>query len=90
MNPEMTRRIDAILARIKDPESGLSLDRLGVVTKVRYNETKQEMYIFTDFTDHLPSCFTCRGIAMMIMSSLIRNLKGEFEKEFPGIMVEFV
>ncbi|MBN2398346.1 MAG: hypothetical protein JXI32_08190 [Deltaproteobacteria bacterium] len=90
MNLEMTRKIDTILARVKDPESGLSLDRLGVVTRARYNEAKREMYIFTDFTDHLPSCFTCRGIAMAIMSSLMRDLKNEFEKEFPDITIEFV
>jgi len=90
MHPEMTRKIDAILARVKDPESGLPLDRLGLVTRVRYNEALQEVYIFTDFTDHLPSCFTCRGIAMAIMSSLVRDLRGEFEKEFPDITIEFV
>ena len=90
MNPEMTRKIDAILARIKDPESGLPLDRLGVVTRVRYNEEKQEMYLFTDFMSHLPSCNTCRGIAGAIISTLMRNLKEEFEKEFPEITIEFV
>ncbi len=90
MNPEMIRKIDAILARIKDPESGLSLDRLGVVTRVRYNEMKREMYLFTDFTDHFPGCFTCRAIALAITSSLMRDLKREFEKEFPDISIEFV
>ncbi len=66
MNPEMIRKIDAILARIKDPERGLSLDRLGVITRVRYNEMEREMYLFTDFTDHFPGCFTCRAIALAI------------------------
>lgn len=90
MDPEMTHKIDAILGRVKDPESGLPLNRLGVITRVRYNEKKQEMYIFTDFTDHMPSCFTCRGITMAIVSSLMRDLQGEFKKEFPDITVEFV
>mgnify|MGYP001364956915 CR=1 FL=1 len=90
MNPEMVQKIDAILERIKDPESGLSLDRLGIVERVRYNEEKREMYLFTDFTDHLPSCFTCRGIALAIMSSIMRDLKKEFEREFPGIVIKYV
>ncbi|MBW2559075.1 MAG: hypothetical protein JRD69_09645 [Deltaproteobacteria bacterium] len=90
MDPEMTRKIDAILARIKDPESGLSLDRLGVVTRVRYNEERQVMYLFTDFLSHLPNCATCRGIAGAIISSLMKSLKEEFEKEFPDITIEFV
>ena len=90
MNKEMVQKIEAILGRVRDPESGVTLDRLGIVERVRYNEKKQEMYLFTDFTGHLPSCFTCRGIALAIMSSLLRELKEEFEKEFPGITIEFV
>lgn len=90
MDPEMTDKIDAILGRVKDPESGLSLDRLGIVTRVRYNEEKREMYLFTDFAAHLPACNTCRSIAVAIMSSLMRALKEEFEKEFPDIAIEFV
>jgi len=90
MDPEMTQKIGAILGRIKDPESGLSLDRLGIVTRVRYNEEKREMYLFTDFLGHLPSCNTCRGIAVAIMSSLMRSLKEEFENEFPDITIEFI
>lgn len=86
----MTRKIDAILGRVKDPESGLSLDRLGIVTRVRYSEEKREMYLFTNFLNHLPSCPTCRGIAVAIMSSLMKSLKEEFKKEFPDITIEFV
>jgi len=90
MDPEMTRKIDAILSRITDPESGLPLDRLGVVTRIRYNAEKKEIYLFTDFSSHLPSCATCRGIAGAIISSLMRKLKEEFEKEFPESTIEFV
>lgn len=90
MDSEMKQKIDKILARVKDPESGLSLDQLGVVTRVRYNEEKREMYLFTDFLSHLPTCNTCRGIALAIMSSLMRSLKEEFEIEFPDLYIEFV
>ncbi len=90
MDPEMTQKIDAILKRIKDPESGLSLDRLRVINRVRYNEEKQKMYIFTDFQSHITSCNTCRGIAMAIMSSIMKRLKEEFDNEFPDISIEFV
>jgi len=90
MDPEMTQKIDAILKQIKDPESGLSLDRLRVINRVRYNEEKQKMYIFTDFQSHITSCNTCRGIAMAIMSSIMKRLKEEFDNEFPDISIEFV
>lgn len=90
MNPEMTRKIAAILDRVKDPESGLALDRLGIIERVRYNEEKQQMYIFTNFLGHLPNCSSCSGIAMALMATIQRNLADEFKKEFPQLDIEFV
>ena len=90
MDTKMTKQIDDILDRVKDPESGLSMARLGIVTRVRYNEKKREMYVFTDFQKHFPACNTCRGIALAIMSSLMRTLKEEFEREFPRLVIVFV
>jgi len=90
MTPEMTAAIDSILDRVKDPESDLFLARLGLVKRVRYNEEKKEMYIFTDFLSHRPACISCEGIAMAIMSTILKNLEKEFKKEFPDLAVEFV
>ncbi len=67
----MTEKIASILERVKDPESGLSVEEVGVVKRVRYNEEKKEMYIFTDFVSHLPGCLTCVGIAMAVMSTIV-------------------
>lgn len=90
MDPEMSQKIQSILERIKDPESDLSVERLGIVKRVRYNEKKNEMYVFTDFLRHRPGCITCSGVAMAIMATLQRNLAEEFQKEFPNISIEFV
>lgn len=90
MNPEMTEKIASILERVKDPESGLSVEEVGVVKRVRYNEEKKEMYIVTDFVSHLPGCLTCVGIAMAVMSTIVRNLNEEFQKEFPNLTIQFV
>lgn len=90
MNREMTSKIDSILERVKDPESDLPVARLGLVKRVRYNEEKQEMYIFTDFLSHRPACISCEGIAMAIMSTILKNLESEFKKEFPDLAIEFV
>jgi metal-sulfur cluster biosynthetic enzyme len=90
MDEEMKRTIDAVLDRVKDPESGYSVADLGVVTRLRYNDEKKELYIFTDFAGHQPGCFTCVGIAAMIQSSIERWLTEEFSREFPGVNVVFV
>mgnify|MGYP000667708855 CR=1 FL=1 len=90
MTPDMTEKIASILKRVKDPESGLSVEELGVIRRVRYNEEKEEMYIFADFVSHLPGCLTCVGIARAIISTILRDLKEEFQKEFPTLVIEFV
>ncbi len=90
MDEEMKRKIDAVLDRVKDPESGYSVAELGVVTRLRYNDEKKELYIFTDFAAHEPGCLTCVGIASMIRNSIERWLTEEFGKEFPGVSVVFV
>ncbi len=90
MEPQMTRKITAILSRVKDPESGLSLDRIGIIQRVRYNEEKQQMYIFTNFLAHRPGCLSCSGIALAIMGTIQRDLTEAFQKEFPELEIEFV
>jgi len=90
MDEEMKRKIDAVLERVKDPESDLPLSRLGVIERLRYNEEKQELYIFADFLSHQPGCMTCVGIAATIIAGIKRQLLQEFQKEFPHLRVMFV
>ena len=40
MDPEMIRKIDSVLDRVKEPESNLSVAELGIIQKLRYNESK--------------------------------------------------
>jgi metal-sulfur cluster biosynthetic enzyme len=90
LNPEMIKKIDAILDRVKDPESGLSVAHLGLVKRVRFSEPQKMLYVFTDFKSHMPGCKTCVFIAKLVADSIIRNLVVEFDLEFPDLQVEFV
>jgi metal-sulfur cluster biosynthetic enzyme len=90
MNPEMIKKIDAVLDRVKDPESGLSVLHLGLVKRVRFSEAKKMLYVFTDFQSHMPGCKTCVFIAKLVADNIIRNLMVEFSLEFPELEVEFV
>jgi len=90
VDPEMAEKIASVLKRVKDPESGLSVEAVGCVTRVRYNEEKGELYIFTDFVSHLPGCLTCVGIARALISTIMRDLREEFRKEFPHLAIKFV
>jgi metal-sulfur cluster biosynthetic enzyme len=90
MDPEMARKIDSVLDRVKDPESGYSLAKLGIVERLRYNGEKKELYVFTDFLSHQPSCPACIGIASVIISGLRRSLVEELSREFPDLDVQLV
>ena len=90
MDPEMARRIEAVLERVKDPESGYSLAELGIVERVRYDAEKRELYVFADFLSHMPSCIACVGIASVVVSGLRRRLTEELGAEFPELGVKLV
>jgi len=90
MKPEMIQKIDAVLDRVKDPESNLPVAQLGVVNRIRYNENRQTLYVFTDIHTHIPRCATCAAIASNIASTIIRDLGKELQAEFPDLSIEFV
>ncbi len=90
MDEEMKRKIDAVLDRVKDPESDLPISRLGVITRLRYNEEKKELYVFSDFLSHMPGCLTCVGIAATVIDGIKRRLRSELEAEFPQLSIVFV
>ncbi len=90
MDPDMTSRIDAVLARVKDPESGMSAADLGVVKKLRYNAVKKELYIFTDFLSRRPACPSCAGIASLVIEGFSRDLVKAFSDEFPDLTAQIV
>ncbi|HNQ01658.1 MAG: hypothetical protein KBH73_05065 [Syntrophobacterales bacterium] len=90
MEPEMMRKIDAVLDRVKDPESDLPVSRLGVVKRVRFSEAQKKLYVFTDFQSHMPDCRACVLVAKLLADTIIRDLTVEFHLEFPELDIEFV
>ena len=85
MDEEMKLKIDGVLDRVKDPESGYSVAELGLVHRLRYNQEKEELYIFADFVSHQPGCMACVGIASVIIDGIRRRLIEEFQTEFPNL-----
>lgn len=90
MNPEMIRKIDAVLEQVKDPESGLSISQLGLVKRVRYVEDKKILYVFTDFQSHMPDCKTCVFIAKLVAERILQELTVAFHLAFPDCDITFL
>ncbi|PKN35195.1 MAG: hypothetical protein CVU61_04280 [Deltaproteobacteria bacterium HGW-Deltaproteobacteria-19] len=90
MNAEWTKRVDAVLDRVRDPESGLPVSQLGIVKKVRLSEQSNTLYVFLDIYGHLPRCVTCAAIAETVLAGIVRDLEAAFGEAFPGVTVEIV
>jgi metal-sulfur cluster biosynthetic enzyme len=89
-DPAVQEKIDEILDRVKDPESGLSIASIGLVRRIRVSDEHRYVYLDVPFDNHTPGCLACAGIAMAIVASLRRDLKAAFEEAFPGYTVEFI
>jgi metal-sulfur cluster biosynthetic enzyme len=87
---EWTKKVDAVLDRVRDPESGLSVAELGVVKKVRLSEKESTLYVFLDTYGHLPKCVTCAAIAQTVLAKIVRDLEDAFGEAFPGLRVEVI
>jgi metal-sulfur cluster biosynthetic enzyme len=90
MEEEMKRRIDAVLEKVRDPESGLPVAALGVVRKIRFSEAQGILYVFTNFGSHRPRCLTCSAIAMALSAKIQKDLEKEFREAFPDLEIRFV
>ena len=89
MNTEMIRKIDAVLEKVKEPESGLSIAELGLVEKLRYNPTRKRLYIFTStIRQNRKQC--CTVLQGLLISGTLNSLTEEFRKEFPDLAVQVV
>jgi len=89
MDSMMKQKIDHVLERVKEPESGLSIAQLGLVAKLRYNPKRKKLYIFTSTIRHnRKQC--CTVLQGLLLSGTLNSLTREFKKEFPDLDVELV
>jgi metal-sulfur cluster biosynthetic enzyme len=88
MSPEMKQKIENILERVKDPESDLSIAQLGLVNRILYSEKEKKLVVFTNNSSNTSKCLSCAMIGWTIMSTIIRDLTAEFQKEFSDLTIE--
>jgi metal-sulfur cluster biosynthetic enzyme len=88
MDPEMIRKIDSVLERVKEPESNLSVGELGIIQKFRYNENKRALYVFANTYGTPKAC--CFVITKLIEAEVMKRVKNELKKEFPELAINFV
>jgi Iron-sulfur cluster assembly protein len=89
MTPEMKQKIDAVLDRVKDPETGLSVAQMGLVERLRYSESNKKLLVILRAVNRrVPKC--CAIIQGLLLSSVLNDITEEFQKEFPELAIEIV
>ncbi len=87
---DVREKFDAILARVKEPQSELSLAELGLVKKMTYYLADKTIAVHMNFAAQDPaSCPACFIATDMMKSSLERDLKDAILAEFPGWAVVY-
>jgi len=90
MNLGMIKKLDKVLARVKDPQSELPLNQLDLVERFRYSENQNTLYVFLNFSGLFSGCMACAGISIDAKSRIESNLKQELKNEFPNIWIKLV
>ncbi|MCA1951159.1 MAG: hypothetical protein LDL24_11345 [Treponema sp.] len=90
ISQEMADKFEAILRRVKEPETELSVAELNLVKRISYSESEKKFLIVMDIATPRFPCLTCGVVTEQIRSTIERRLREEFLKEFPGYAVETV
>jgi hypothetical protein len=87
-------KFDEVLKRVKEPQSGLSVSEIGLVSRFTYSAAEKTIIVHFDFGKPnfvCPTCTEVNGVVNgIVRESLERLLREELVKEFPGFAVEFL
>lgn len=82
----MKKKLDTVLDRVKEPESGLSVSQLGLVERFRFIEKDRRLIVFKSRIRSSKGC--CTVVANMLLHSTLKSLTQELETEFPDLRIE--
>lgn len=89
MEETTKKRIDAVLGRVIEPQSLLSVADLGSVSRVTVGEAEKTMVVHLSVGSPRFSCPACSAINAEIWVGMKRRLGEEFGHEFPDWNIEF-
>lgn len=87
MDPEIKNRIDAALARVKEPQSDVPIVDLGLVSNIRYSEKEKSIELRLAIGYPAGNCPACVAINGVVGAGIVRRATEEFTKEFPGFTI---
>ena len=84
----MRQKIDRVLDSVEEPQSRLSVARLGLVQRVRYNPSRKKLTVFISPIDAGKGC--CTVASALLLSTTLERLKAGFRAEFPDLAIELL
>jgi len=88
MDSEMVRKIEAVLGRVRAPESNQPVGELGIIERIRYVARRRKLLVVAKVYANPKAC--CFLISKAIEAETLSRVKNELEKEFPDLTVELV
>lgn len=88
MDEEMKQKLQQVLDRVKEPESGLSISTLNLVNRIRYSEARKTLQVVLNPTQSGKLC--CSVLSGLLLNTAKRNLVAELESEFPDLTVKYL
>lgn len=88
MDREMVRSIEAVLARVREPESNLAVGELGLVERFRLVADQGKLLVVVRGTANPKAC--CFVLAKVMEAAVLDRVRSELELEFPDLEVELV
>ena len=90
MSPLMRRKLDAVLKRVKEPETGRSIGDLNLVGRFRFSDAAGMLEVHMNIAEPRSTCMVCSIVNHHLCSSIERRLEEELEKEFPDLTIEII
>jgi len=84
----MKKKLQSVLERVKEPETNLAISELGLVERFRYHPEQKKLSVFLN--PLRPGKVCCSVISSLLLSSTLKDLINELQKEFPDLYVEQV
>jgi len=82
----MKKKLQSVLERVKDPETNVAISELGLVERFRYYPEQKKLSVFLNPVR--PGKVCCSIISSLLLTSTLKNLMNELQKEFPDFAVE--
>ena len=86
MNTIMKKKLQSVLERVRDPETNVAISELGLVERFRYYPEQKKLSVFLNPVR--PGKVCCSIISSLLLTSTLKNLMNELQKEFPDFAVE--